>query len=34
MEIAATLASIHEQLKAIPDHEQRVRHLEASQGVP
>jgi len=29
MEISATLAVIHEQLKAVPDHELRIRHLEA-----
>lgn len=32
MEIGATLAGMHEQLKAVPDHEQRVRRLEASQA--
>jgi hypothetical protein len=31
-EISAALAAIHEQLKAIPDHEQRVRRLEASRA--
>jgi hypothetical protein len=32
MEINAALAVIHEQLKAIPDHEQRIRCLEASRA--
>jgi len=32
MEIGAALAVIHEQLKAVPDHEQRIRHLEASRA--
>lgn len=30
VEMGATLAVIHEQLKAIPDHETRLRKLEAS----
>jgi len=32
MEISVTLAVIHEQLKAVPDHEQRLRRLEASRA--
>jgi hypothetical protein len=32
MEIGATLAVLHEQLKAVPDHEQRIRRLEASRA--
>jgi hypothetical protein len=32
MEIGAALAVVHEQLKAIPDHEERVRRLEASRA--
>jgi hypothetical protein len=32
VEISADLAVIREQLKAIPDHEQRIRILEASQA--
>jgi hypothetical protein len=32
MEISAALAVIHEQLKAVPDHEQRIRRLEASRA--
>lgn len=32
IDIGTRLAVIHEQLKAIPDHEQRVRCLEASRA--
>lgn len=32
VEMGATLAVIHEQLKAIPDHEARIRILEASRS--
>lgn len=32
MEIGATLAVIHEQLKAVRDHEERIRRLEASRA--
>ena len=32
VEMGAQLAVIHEQLKAIPDHEQRIRILEASRA--
>jgi hypothetical protein len=32
VEMGAQLAVIHEQLKAIPDHEQRIRLLEAARA--
>jgi hypothetical protein len=32
MEMSAALAVIHEQLKAVPDHEQRIRRLETSRA--
>ena len=32
MEVSAALAVIHEQLKTVPDHEQRIRRLEASRA--
>jgi len=32
VEMGAQLAVIHEQLKAIPDHEQRIRVLEAAKA--
>jgi hypothetical protein len=32
LEIRESLAVIHEQLKTIPDHEQRIRRLEASRA--
>lgn len=32
VEMGAQLAVIHEQLKAIPDHEQRIRALETSRA--
>jgi hypothetical protein len=32
IEIGATLAVIREQLKAVSDHEQRIRRLEASRA--
>jgi len=32
VEMGAQLAVIHEQLKAIPDHEARIRVLEASRS--
>jgi hypothetical protein len=32
MEIGASLAVIHEQLKAVRDHEERIRRLEASRA--
>lgn len=32
VEMGAQLAVIHEQLKAIPDHEQRIRALETGRA--
>jgi hypothetical protein len=32
IEISAALAVVHEQLKTVPDHEQRIRRLEASRA--
>jgi len=32
MEISAALAVIHVQLKTVPDHEERIRRLEASRA--